>query len=713
LHDDWVVETLHDALEDVVKERKALRSLVTQDLGRAHLRELAEERLGRLDSGGVVKRQYTKDISSLKGGSGLLDEVDNTILLGNKRHVHLHNFDFSESLTLLDVLAVLDGELDKLTGGRSSELSGVVLLLEQAGLAVDTETSGTNLLLPVGVVTAAVEQDEQTTVGKRSHTNGTSRAVDVECVAVESGAGDSELVTRSIVDEVDREDSLENVLGGDLTLLQADTVLGVADVTGDVSLGDGTRDDGEDGIGTLGGELLGDQLVEPSSSNGVVLEGRGLEQLDEVLDSGSEITTNAQFLESDNHLLTRSLSVLTVGENVTELRIGETVNGWSGTDWEVTPDVCARSEVQLVHGTAGRLEALTRVLGGDTTGSGMALGLRSALVLSAALLGEVEIDLGGGVGVNTVEETNVANAVERQTHSNLQLGGGKVDTRDHLGGRMFDLKTRVQLEEVELVVVVRVQVLDGTCRHVTDQATQRHSSLLHLLESLCAGNGDGSLLDNLLMSTLDRTVTTEQRDVVAVLISEQLDFQMSGVAGKLHDEDGRTRDFAGSSLVHGSELFLVVDLADTLTTTTLGGLDHDGETNLLGCDETLLPVVHATFGVDIIVDGNDVVLIDLDFVDTLSWPRDTGYAGVLCDDGRRNLVTERSHGRARRTDEDDLVWWCGEGLGQLGVFWGVTPGRVSALARGGENCYRETHHPAQTAWTPIRSATSTMSSTLA
>jgi hypothetical protein len=278
---------------------------------------------------------------------------------------------------------------------------------------------------------------------------------------------------------------------------------------------------------------------------------------------------------------------------------------------------------------------------------------------------------------------------------------------------MFDLETRVQLKEVELVVVVRVQVLDGTCRNVTDQATQRHGSLLHLLESLCAGNGDGSLLDNLLMSTLDRAVTTEQRDVVAVLISEQLDFQMSGVAGKLHDEDGRTRNFAGSSLVHGSEFLLVVDLTDTLATTTLGGLDHDGEPNLLGCNETLLGGVHATFVVDIILDGDDVVLINLDLVDTLSWPRDTGYFGVLCDDGRGNLVTERSHGRARRTDEDNLVWWCGEGLGQFGVFWGVTPTRVSALAQGGKDCYSKTHHPAQTAWTPIRSATSTMSSTLA
>jgi hypothetical protein len=105
-----------------------------------------------------------------------------------------------------------------------------------------------------------------------------------------------------------------------------------------------------------------------------------------------------------------------------------------------------------VHGTAGRLEALTGIFRGDATGSGVALGLRSALVEGAALLGEVEVDLGRGVGVDTVKETNVANTVQGKTHSDLELGSGKVDTRNHLGGGMLDLKTRVQLEEVELVV---------------------------------------------------------------------------------------------------------------------------------------------------------------------------------------------------------------------------------------------------------------------
>ena len=52
---------------------------------------------------------------------------------------------------------------------------------------------------------------------------------------------------------------------------------------------------------------------------------------------------------------------------------------------------------------------------------------------------------------DTVEGTDVANAVKRDTHGDLELGGGKVDAGDHLGCRVLDLQTLVQLEEVEVV----------------------------------------------------------------------------------------------------------------------------------------------------------------------------------------------------------------------------------------------------------------------
>ena len=179
--------------------------------------------------------------------------------------------------------------------------------------------------------------------------------------------------------------------------------------------------------------------------------------------------------------------------------------------------------------------------------------------------------------------------MERDTHGNLKLGSRQVDTTDHLSGRMLDLKTGVKLEEVELVVGVGVEVLDGTSRDVTDELTETNSGILHSLERVGLRDGDGSLFDNLLVTSLNGTITTEQGDVVSVLISKKLDLKMAGVAGKLHDKDRRARNLAGGSLVESLEALLLGSLSDTLTTTTLRSLDHDREANLLGSLKTLLP----------------------------------------------------------------------------------------------------------------------------
>lgn len=49
--------------------------------------------------------------------------------------------------------------------------------------------------------------------------------------------------------------------------------------------------------------------------------------------------------------------------------------------------------------------------------------------------------------------------MEGYTHSYLELGSGKVDTRNHLSCRVLDLETRVQFQEVEIVFGMAVQVL--------------------------------------------------------------------------------------------------------------------------------------------------------------------------------------------------------------------------------------------------------------
>lgn len=59
---------------------------------------------------------------------------------------------------------------------------------------------------------------------------------------------------------------------------------------------------------------------------------------------------------------------------------------------------------------------------------------------------------------NAVELSDVADAVERDAHGDLELGSRQVDARHHLSGGMLDLKTRIQLEEVEVILCVIVQI---------------------------------------------------------------------------------------------------------------------------------------------------------------------------------------------------------------------------------------------------------------
>ena len=114
---------------------------------------------------------------------------------------------------------------------------------------------------------------------------------------------------------------------------------------------------------------------------------------------------------------------------------------------------------------------------------------------------------------------------------------------------MLDLKTWVEFEEVKLVVFVRIEVLDRTGGDIAYQPSKCDSGICHLLEGLLARNSDRGLLNDLLMSSLDRAITSKDGDIVAILVGEKLDFQMPCAAGKLHDEDRRAWNLARRCLI--------------------------------------------------------------------------------------------------------------------------------------------------------------------
>ena len=64
----------------------------------------------------------------------------------------------------------------------------------------------------------------------------------------------------------------------------------------------------------------------------------------------------------------------------------------------------------------------------------------------------ISTNLGDTVRVHAVEGSDIPDSVQRDTHGNLQLDCRDVAARHHLSSWVLDLKTRVELEEVERVV---------------------------------------------------------------------------------------------------------------------------------------------------------------------------------------------------------------------------------------------------------------------
>merc|ERR1719183_759678 len=287
----------------------------------------------------------------------------------------------------------------------------------------------------------------------------------------------------------------------------------------------------------------------------------------------------------------------------------------------------------------------------------------------------------GGVGavdvVHAVQLADGGDVVQGDAHGNLELGGGEVGAGDALGDGMLDLQTGVQLEEEVVAGVGVEEVLDGTGSDVADGLGEALGGALHLAEGF-GGDDDGrALLEDLLEAALGGAVTAVEGDGVAVLITDDLDLDVTGVLTELHEEDGRSDDLVGDLDVGVAEVILVVDEADTLTTASLGGLDHDAVlvANVLGGLDGLLDGAAGGLLEDLVGDGTLGVELGLERTvvgSTVgSRPRDGGNAGGLGEDVGGDLVAEDAHDRPGRADELDAHLL--KGVGELGILRGVAP----------------------------------------
>lgn len=140
---------------------------------------------------------------------------------------------------------------------------------------------------------------------------------------------------------------------------------------------------------------------------------------------------------------------------------------------------------------------------------------------------------------------------------------------------MLDLQASVHLHEVELFRCSVKDELNSTGIIVAYSLSSSDGSLSHLI-TLALRDAGGGLFDDLLVSPLKRTIAFMQMNIVSMLVTEDLNFNMAGSFYVFLDNHMIiAKTFHG--LTFGSiklvlEFFLIPDNPHTFATTTEGGL---------------------------------------------------------------------------------------------------------------------------------------------
>jgi hypothetical protein len=178
-----------------------------------------------------------------------------------------------------------------------------------------------------------------------------------------------------------------------------------------------------------------------------------------------------------------------------------------------------------------------------------------------------------------------AELLEGRTCSDLDLSSDDVDAGNLLGDSVLDLDTGIDFDKVVSVLLVDEE-LCGACVAVVDGPGQLDSIGQDSVSNIGGKVLGRCNLDNLLMTALNGAITLVKVDNVAVVVTEKLNLNVLGLVKESLDEDSAVAKgrlgLRGSSLEVLLEGFGITDHTHTSTTSTVGGLDDDGEAVLVG-----------------------------------------------------------------------------------------------------------------------------------
>ena len=128
---------------------------------------------------------------------------------------------------------------------------------------------------------------------------------------------------------------------------------------------------------------------------------------------------------------------------------------------------------------------------------------------------------------------------QRHTLSNQNLRPNNIDARDFFGHGMFDLNSWVDFDEIKLVGIGIDQEFDRAGVFVLHRAADVQRRFAQRLPDFWIEIWSRRYLDNFLMPTLYRAVSFEQVHQVAMLVTQQLDFDVASPLDELLDKNVR------------------------------------------------------------------------------------------------------------------------------------------------------------------------------
>src|SRR5579863_4712513 len=112
----------------------------------------------------------------------------------------------------------------------------------------------------------------------------------------------------------------------------------------------------------------------------------------------------------------------------------------------------------------------------------------------------------------------------------------EIDAGDKLGYRMLDLQPRVHLQKIEAAILAGNE-FHGAGAVVADRLGERDGLLAHLRARLGVKQWTRRFFDDFLIAALDRALALAEIDDVAVLVAQNLNFDVARIGNEFLDED--------------------------------------------------------------------------------------------------------------------------------------------------------------------------------